>query len=1216
MKWIFVNIGFVSLLMFNHNALASVPSNAVTPALTVPGAPTAVSGVSGNTNVTVSFKAPTNDGGATLTGYTVTSSPAGLTGVGTSSPIVVTGLSNGTAYTFMVTAANSVGSGFASAPSAPVIPATVPYVPTIGTAVAKYKSASVSFTAPAYDGDAAITTYTVCVTDTIRCSTGSGSPIIVPGLSNGTSYTFTVYATNSMGHSAVSGSSNAVTPGLTVPETPLIGIVTPNDRSVSVAFTPSAYNGGSSITYYTVTTSPGGAITSGRGSPIKVTGLTNGQSYAFKVTATNGVGTSVASASSAAVTPATTPGAPVIGTALAGYRSASISFTAPVDTGGSPISSYTICANGTTSCSSGSGSPITVTGLADRTPYTFSVYATNGMGDSIVSAPSNAVSPGEATPGAPVRVTAVAGPGQATVGWDAPANDGGSTITGYTVTAHPGSATCSPYSLSLLTCAVTGLKNGEAYTFTVTATNSLGTSTAGDASKPVTPATVPNAPTIVSASGGNGLALVTWAAPSYDGGSTITSYTARANPGDFTCTGGAHASSCQVTGLTNGSHYTFTVYATNSAGNSALSGVSNAVTAATTVPDAPMIGPAKAAYQSAAVSFTAPANDGGTTVTQYTAISSPGGFTGTGITSPITVTGLTEGSRYTFTVTATNSTGTGAASAASNVIMPITTAPGAPIVGMAQAGDASATVAFTPPTYAGGSTIVYYTVTSNPATIPQSGIGSPISMHGLTNGVAYTFTVTATNSLGTSVASTSSNSVTPVSGLIEASVADNAVQESLQDSDLMEDASAIHGPLLIAAGQDLTGSQPPLLIQSTDGGKSFAIPSMTMVDLAPYGVLHESVCNGQHCLSVGKDYLSGAPLLVQSTNGGANWTIPSLTLSKLTAKGHLNAASCSGNDAATICLAAGKDDKSGAPLLLQSTDGGMSWTIPSLSFVDLPAKGVFHAVSCTGSGATAICIAAGVDEATDSPLLVESTNGGASWALSSTLLADKILHGVFRTASCSGTGETSVCIAAGVNEATDPYSESLFVQSTDGGKSWSQRSLADLTLKAEFNAASCTGNGSSAWCSVAGVDAYSGAPLLVQSRDGGHTWFSPSASLVGLTTNGVFHASSCVGGGHSAMCIAVGQDTTGSEPPLMAQSRDGGASWMTTTIPQLTLHGVFNAVTCTESEAATVCTAVGLDEESGAPLFVLSTNGGESWTIPSMTMNGLTSQGVLGDKPQ
>jgi len=89
-------------------------------------------------------------------------------------------------------------------------------------------------------------------------------------------------------------------------------------------------------------------------------------------------------------------------------------------------------------------------------------------------------------PGAPTGASATPGNGQATVSWLAPASDGGREITGYTVTGAPG-GTCS--TSGALTCQVSGLTNGTPYTFTVTATNAIGTSPASAPSSSVTPTT-------------------------------------------------------------------------------------------------------------------------------------------------------------------------------------------------------------------------------------------------------------------------------------------------------------------------------------------------------------------------------------------------------------------------------------------------------------------------------------------------------------------------------------------------------------------------------------------------------------------------------------------------------------------------------------------------------------------------------------------------------
>jgi hypothetical protein len=172
------------------------------------------------------------------------------------------------------------------------------------------------------------------------------------------------------------------------------------------------------------------------------------------------------------------------------------------------------------------------------------------------------------------------------VSWTAP-SDGGSPITSYTVTASPGGAT-STVDGGTTSATVTALNNGTSYTFTVAATNVVGTGPASAASNAVTPtapATAPGAPTGVNATAGDAQATVSWTAPS-DGGSPITSYTVTASPGGTMSTVDGSTSSATVTGLTNGTSYTFTVTATNAVGPGPASAASNTVT-----PSAPPAAP-------------------------------------------------------------------------------------------------------------------------------------------------------------------------------------------------------------------------------------------------------------------------------------------------------------------------------------------------------------------------------------------------------------------------------------------------------------------------------------------------------------------------------------------------------------------------------------------------------------------------------------------------
>jgi hypothetical protein len=223
--------------------------------------------------------------------------------------------------------------------------------------------------------------------------------------------------------------------------------------------------------------------------------------------------------------------------------------------------------------------------LAPPGHYMLFVVKNNGV-PSVASIISIGASSTPTAPGAPTAVAATAGYAAATVHWTAPA-PGSSPITSYTVTPHIGSTPQTPVTVPgtppPTSTTVDNLQGGTAYTFTVTATNSVGSSPASTASSPVTPLTptAPGAPTGVTAAPGNGAATVSWTAPAANG-SPITAYTVTPLGGGIslppvTVSGSPPAPSATVTGLTNGTTYTFTVTATNAIGTSAASTSSNQV---------------------------------------------------------------------------------------------------------------------------------------------------------------------------------------------------------------------------------------------------------------------------------------------------------------------------------------------------------------------------------------------------------------------------------------------------------------------------------------------------------------------------------------------------------------------------------------------------------------------------------------------------------------
>jgi hypothetical protein len=477
-----------------------------------------------------------------------------------------------------------------------------PGAPTGVAATADDGSATVTWTAPADTGTAAIVGYSVTwqpgnISVDVPASARS---FTVTGLTNGTGYTFTVTARNSVGAGVSSLPSNEVTPQATprAPSAPTGVTATVGDASATVSWTPPADEGTDDITGYTVTSQPGNiSMNAGpSATSLRVTGLTNGTSYTFVVTAKNSVGSSAPSAASNAVTPTSTPRAPAAPTAVsatAGDASATVTWTAPADTGTAAISGYTVTSQpGNISMNAtASARTLTVTGLTNGTSYTFVVTAKNSVGTSVGSGASNAVIPKAGTPtprapAAPTGASATAGNAAATVTWTAPSDTGTAAISGYTVTSAPGNISVNA-TAAARTATVSGLTNGTSYTFVVVAKNSVGSSSASAASNAVTPVAptpvAPSAPTGVTATAGNGQATIAWQAPSSAGSSAIVSYTVTSTPGNLTASAAAASRSATVTGLANGTSYTFVVTAKNSTSTSPASVPSNAVVPAVPV---------------------------------------------------------------------------------------------------------------------------------------------------------------------------------------------------------------------------------------------------------------------------------------------------------------------------------------------------------------------------------------------------------------------------------------------------------------------------------------------------------------------------------------------------------------------------------------------------------------------------------------------------------
>ncbi|MFB2760007.1 beta strand repeat-containing protein, partial [Shewanella xiamenensis] len=619
---------------------------------TVPDAPTIGTATAGDGQVSVAFSAPGNNGGSAITGYTVTSNPGGFTNTGASSPILITGLTNGTAYTFTVTATNGIGTGTASAASNSATPKA---------------DQTITFAQPS--------NYNFGTTPNLSATSDSGLTVTFSSSTtgvctvSGVALTFVSAGTctidaDQAGNSATNAAttvSQSFTVNAVVPDAPTIGTATAGDAEATVTFTAPASTGGASILAggYTVTASPGGATGTGSGSPVTVTGLTNGVSYTFTVTATNSAGTGAASAASNSITPASpqtitfnNPGAQTFGTTP--------TLTASSSAGGGYVVTFTSSTPGVCTVSG--------TTLTFVTAGTCTINANQAGDSSYLAAPqvSRSFAVSAIVPGAPTTIVATAGDTQASVAFAPPANNGGSNILGYAVSVTPNDVL--PVSGAGSPIVVSGLTNGVTYTFTVEAENAVGFGPASSASNPITPKAIQTL-TFLNPGDQNFGTSPTLTATTDATGGLIPTFT---------------SSTPAVCKITSGGVLTFvatgmcTINADQAGDASYLAAtqVSRSFSINAVVPSAPTIGTATAGNAQATVSFSAPAFTGGDAITGYSLVSTPGGITASGTSSPITIMGLTNGTSYSFTVAAINSAGTGSASTASNAVKPN----GAPVI--------------------------------------------------------------------------------------------------------------------------------------------------------------------------------------------------------------------------------------------------------------------------------------------------------------------------------------------------------------------------------------------------------------------------------------------------------------------------------------------------------------------------------------------------------
>ena len=1211
--------------VFATNASGDGPpsvASATTVPATTPGTPVQPTVTHGDAQISVAFAAPAN-GGSAITGYTAscTSTDGGAAGdnSGATSPIVVASLSNGNTYTCVVHATNAEGNGSDSVPSASTVPAAVPDAPAAPSLTHGNTQISVAFVAPA-NGGSAITGYTATCTSSdggaSGAQSGPSSPLVVESLTNGSTYTCVVHATNGEGPGPDSIASAPAVPA-TVPDTPAAPTVTRGDTQISVAFVVPA-NGGSVITQYVVTctSSNGGAVgdNTGVSSPISVFSVTNGKTYTCVVHATNAEGDGSDSAASASTIPAAVPDAPAAPTVTHGNAQISVAFVAPGNNGGTAITGYTAtCTSsdgGVAGSNPGASSPIIVSGLDNGNTYTCTVHATNAVGDSFESPGSTSTVPAT-VPDPPVSPIATFGNGQITVGFGAPDSDGGSAITGYTASCTSGVGAPGSNVGSTSPIVVTGLDNGDTYTCTVRATNAEGDSVESTATDATVPATVPGQParpTIVAVATHISVSFV---APA-DGGSAITSYTASCVSSDGGVSGSntGAGSPIAVQSLSKGNTYTCTVHATNVAGDSAESPASLATVVPATVPDAPAAPTTTFGNGLISVAFVAPAN-GGSAITGFSAncTSSDGGTPGSHSsgTSPIVVTGLDNGHTYTCTVLATNALGDSNASAASAATVPATV-PGAPAAPTPTRGNTTISVAFLAPVSDGGSAVTGYTAAcvSSDGGAPGSntGLSSPVVVMSLTNGNTYTCTVFATNVAGAGPASAASAAAVPATvpsvpsapalthgnGLISVAVVAPANGGSVITGYTAACTSSNGG----TAGGN-TAASSPIVVTGLDNGSTYTCTAFAS------NAVGDSAASAPSASTVPATVPSApvAPSVVRENSAiSVAFVAPASGGSVITGY----TASCTSSDGGT----AGSNSAATSPILVGTLDDGSTYTC------------TVHATNAEGSSAESIASATVVPAAVPvAPAQPTVTPGATSISVAFVAPADggSAISGY--TASCvssnggvsgSQAGPSSPIVVSGLSKGAS-YTCTVHATNVVGNSLESPASIATVVPATVPDAASApTLTHGDASISVAFVAPGNGGSAITSfvatctSTDGGATGSNSGASspivVVTLTNTKTYtctvHAHNTVGNGAESPASA----STMPNVVPGAPARPGvvvGPHRLTVTFgaaPDLGTVVTDYGATCTSSNGGAASHNTG----STSPLVVSSLTNGKVYT--------------------
>ncbi|WP_179367912.1 fibronectin type III domain-containing protein [Candidatus Nitrosotenuis sp. DW1] len=624
------SVSIIALVLFFG---ANVPVFAIA---TVPGTPTGLAAVAVSpTQVNLFWSAPLSDGGAAISGYKIEYKTGSfystlVENTGQATTYSHTSLTTGTTYTYKISALNSIGTSTATA-DVSITPtsassATAPGAPTGLAAVATSPTKiDLSWNAPSNNGGYPITGYKIQYrtgsdqyADLVANTASTTTAFSHNGITAGQLYIYRVYAITSFATSEKSSAEVTIQPksasASTAPGAPTgLAAVATSPTKIDLSWNAPSNNGGYPITGYKIEYKKGTGSyislvsnTANATTSYSHTGLTTGTTYTYKISAISSIGTGAAS-TEASTTPttastATVPGAPtgLAATAVSATQ-VNLSWSAPSN-GGSAITGYKIeYKSGTgpysvlVSNTASTSTTYSHTGLTTGTTYTYKISAINSIGTGSASSEASATPTATSqqftatAPGSPSLSATAVSATQINLSWSTP-NDGGSAITGYKIEVKKGTGSfetlVSNTASTSTTYSHTDLTSGTVYYYRVSAINSIGTGTSGDASATPKETTTPTLTAIATSPTQISLS---WSAPSQTYQQRINGYKIEEKIGGTsfkTIVENTGLNPYLINGLITGKPHTYVVSAVFGLGASPRSNEASATPLSTSAPPA------------------------------------------------------------------------------------------------------------------------------------------------------------------------------------------------------------------------------------------------------------------------------------------------------------------------------------------------------------------------------------------------------------------------------------------------------------------------------------------------------------------------------------------------------------------------------------------------------------------------------------------------------